>query len=139
MTEHVEPTAPLPRGWTPARVVRALRRFVLVAAALGAYYLFSRYTLFDLPERGCSPLWNMAPGDRLVLDTWEREPAVGDGVVVRDADGFLQLGRVLAAPPGTDASALWIGYDDPNCPGYDSSVSGAIPTDAVIGRILLAL
>lgn len=128
-----------PSGNPQGRLLRTLRRVVLAVAFLGAYYLFSRYTLFDLPTEGCSPLWNVAPGDRLVLDTWEREPSVGDGVVVRAADGSLHLGRVLAAPAGTDTGALWIGYDDANCPGYDSSLSGAIPAEDVVGRILLVL
>lgn|GEM_PF-6138006 len=132
-------TGPTRRALTPAKLVRGARRVALVGALLGAFYLFSRYSLLDLPERGCSPLWNVAPGDRLVLDTWERDPAPGDGVVVRDADGALQLGRVLEPPTGTTDGALWIGYDDPNCPGYDSAVSGAIARDDVVGRILLVL
>lgn len=137
-TNEDRPTEPAPR-WTQARIVRSLRRLVFVAAAAGAYYLVSRYALFTLPDRGCSPLWNVAPGDRLLLDTWERAPVPGHGVLVRDADGALQLGRVVEPPPGTPDGALWIGYDDANCPGYDSSTSGAIPSEDVIGRILLAL
>lgn len=115
-----------------------VRRAGYVLAAVGVFYLWSRYDVYDVPEIACSPVVGVAPGARLLLDRWAKDAREEDVLLFRAADGALHLGRVEAAPQPIGDDVLWIGGDDPACPGYESSQSGTVPRERVVARVLLA-
>lgn len=133
------------RGWI------ARSRIVLYALLLAVVgYHAWRYELVRLPAEGCSPLGEFAPGTRLVIDRAGPTPTIGDAVLYRAPEGIL-LGRVSRSPadagegrarPGAGASspagtgsALWILKDRRDCPGSDSRQLGALPVEALLGRV----
>jgi len=122
----------------PEELTRRLRRIAYVLAGTGALYLFVRYDLFDVPEAGCSPVVGVAPGARLLLDGWATDARVDDVVLFRDAAGALHLGRIVEPGEPLGSDAVWIGGDDPDCPGYESAASGAVPRSAILARVLVA-
>lgn len=120
-------------------VLRRLRVVVYAIAAAAIAVLVLRYETLRLPERGCSPLQEFAPGTRLLLDRW-RSPGPGDAVLFRANDELL-LGRLLPAPrlpaerpagwAPLDEDHVWIVADAPDCPAVDSRTLGPIATDAI--------
>ncbi|QDU84965.1 hypothetical protein Pla163_20850 [Planctomycetes bacterium Pla163] len=126
---------------SPARILRVVRRGVLITAFAGAAYLLSRFTTFDMPETGCSPIWRLAPGQRLLLDTAASHAGVGDVVIFRTGRETLAIGRIAGegVASGIGADELWIGTDDPSCPGWDSSVDGAVERADVVGKVLFGM
>jgi hypothetical protein len=122
----------------PEQLLRSLRRIAYVLAGTGTLYLFVRYDLFDVPEVGCSPVVGVAPGARLLLDSWAEDARVDDVVLFRDANGALHIGRIVEPGEALGPEAVWIGGDDPDCPGYESAASGAVPRGAIRARVLVA-
>jgi hypothetical protein len=115
-----------------------VRRAGYVLAAAGVVYLWSRYDVYDVPQIACSPVVGVAPGARLLLDRWAKDAREHDVLLFRDAAGALHLGRVEAAPGALSSGELWIGGDDPACPGFESSESGAVPRERIEARVLIA-
>jgi len=76
-------------------------------------------------------------GDQLLVDVRpvRRPPRIGDVVVVRLRDRPLSVKRVIRADGG---EGLWLEGDNP-FGSTDSRDLGAVPTDAVVGRVLLRL
>ncbi len=115
-----------------------VRRAGYVLAATGVVYLWARYDVYDVPEIACSPVVGVAPGARLVLDRWAKDVRSEDVLMFRDASGMLHLGRVEDAPQPLAPGEVWIGGDDPACPGYESADSGAVPKERIEARVLVA-
>ena len=123
------------------KLLRHLRRLSFLLVVLGAFYLYQRYDLHDLPEEGCSPVLRFSTGDRLLLD---RSPGAfhpGDAVLFSGPDGVLYLAAIDRTRPADAAPGaveeLWLETDDPDCPGADSDDFGWIPVADVRARILL--
>jgi len=129
----------------PGRLLRWARLATLVGALAGALYVARRLDLVVLPPEGCSPLVEVAPGSRLVVDTRPRPAWPGDLLLFRDpVEGTTLLGKVAAAPPSAldhhgaalEAGGLWLVADRPGCPARDSRTLGPIAPEAVRGRVL---
>lgn len=123
---------------SPQRVRRIARLLTLAGFLVGIAYLYGRYDLMTLPSAGCSPLYNLDPGDRLLLDRRPPQLAPGHSVLFADPDGRLLLGQVSDAV-AVSAQELWILTQDPNCPGADSRQFGPVPKDRVRARVLFPL
>ena len=121
--------------------------YVLVVVAVGG--LVWRFDVVGLPSEGCSPLFDLDPGDRLLVDVRPPKIARDDAVLFQEpgAAGELLLGRVGDAPADVSpaqasalaAGALWIVHERPECPGRDSRTFGPLPADAVAGRVVMVL
>jgi len=130
---------------TQTRLRRLLVRsrvFVYVGLVLVVAYHAWRYDLVSLPAGGTSPLTDVPPGARLIVDLHFGALATGDAVLYRDGESLL-LGRVEAPPPSAPEhvheacaeGALWILKDRPQVPGNDSTRLGPIPRADVGGRV----
>lgn len=122
----------------PAQVRRVFRVISVGGALLGLAWIYGRFDLLTLPSEGCTPLYDLEPGDRVLVDRRPAQLAVGHGVLFSSGDGRLLLGRVSDAA-AVAAGEYWIETDDPACPGDDSRALGPIPRDRVRGRILFPL
>ena len=145
------PDRPAHRGLArQRRLTRWIARTRIVAyvviAVLVAYHVW-RYDLTQMPPDGISPLEDVPPGARLVVDTHSSALARGDAVLYRAQDGTLLLGRVDALPPSAprevweqcENGSHWIRKDRPDLPGPDSLLLGPIDPEAIEGRIALVL
>ena len=65
---------------TPKQLQRLLSRATLILAALGGGYLWMRYEVLTLPESGCSPLAQVAPGSLMWIDLAPSALRAGDAV-----------------------------------------------------------
>ncbi len=122
----------------PAQVRRFLRVVSLGGALLGLAWIYGRFDLLTLPSEGCTPLFDLDPGDRVLIDRRPKRLNAGHGVLFSSGDGRLLLGRV-SAEVAVPADELWIETDDPACPGDDSRSLGPIPREQVRGRVLFPL
>ena len=122
----------------PAQVRRTLRVISIGGALLGLAWIYGRFDLLTLPTEGCTPLFDLEPGDRVLVDRRPQQLSIGHGVLFSDGDGRLLLGRVSDDVAVADGE-LWILTDDPACPGDDSRQLGPVPADRVRGRILFPL
>jgi hypothetical protein len=122
------------------RIQQWARRSILLLSLLGTLYLFLRFDLRTIPREGCSPLLRFVPGDRLIVDGWDRRPKVGEAVLFRPGDehGTL-LGRIDARRESErgEGAEYWVIGDRPDCPTPDSRVLCWIPQRAVTARILM--
>ena len=126
------------------RVLARVRIALYVVLALVIGYCMWRFDVASLPAEGCSPLFDVQPGDRIVLDRHPGELKAGDAVLFRAPDGELYLGRVDAPPPSApadvwqavEAGALWIVKEVRDCPGAESPVLGPIARESVAGRVV---
>lgn len=129
------------------RALRRARLAIYLGVVLVVAYHVWRYDLTQLPAGGVSPLEDVPPGSRLVVDLFPRALVAGDAVLYRDSGGQLLLGRVSAPPDSAPASvldacergALWVRKDRPEVPGADSLLLGPLERSAIVGRIALAL
>lgn len=123
----------------PRRLIPHLRYASLALACIGVAYMVMRYSRFELPEAGCSPLLRFTPGEALLVD--HRPPLLtpGDAVFFRGPDARLYLG-LIARTRGSAGSdlELWIETDDPDCPGTDSDDLGWVAASDVEARVMLA-
>jgi len=125
-------------------VLGRVRLVIYGVLALGVGYGLWRFDVGSLPDVGCSPLYDIQPGDRLLIDRFPGTLREGDAVMFRDPAGELFLGRVGTPPPSAPpevwaactAGALWIVKDQRDCPGADSPVLGPIARDDVAGRVV---
>ena len=133
---------------TPRRRFLVLfRRTSLGLALVGLLWLVWRFDLITLPGEARSPLVEVPPGAKLLVDRRPRPAEVGDVLFFRSADGALLLGRVVEPPPGLTAEAeaalaagaWWIEGDAPGLPLVDSRLLGPIPAERIEGRMLLYL
>lgn len=122
----------------PTHIRRILRLGSLGGALLGLAWIYGRFDLVTLPSEGCTPLFDLEPGDRVLVDRCPPNLATGHGVLFSDGGGRLLLGRISRAA-AVAAGELWILTDDPSCPGDDSRQLGPVPVDRVRGRILFPL
>lgn len=120
---------------TPKRLQRLFSRATLVLAALGGGYLWMRYEVMTLPEEGCSPLAQVAPGSFMWIDLAPRELRPGDAVFFELADGRLALAQVERA----EGEAFWLITDVANCPAESSLTQGLIAAERIHGRLIMAL
>ena len=123
----------------PRSLNRHLRYACLALAGIGVAYLFVRYSRFELPEEGCSPLLRFSPGEALLVD--HRPPLLspGDAVFFRAPDGQLYLGLIARTRESASADLeLWLETDAPDCPGTDSDDLGWIAASEVNARVMLA-
>jgi hypothetical protein len=115
--------------------------YVVLLVLIG-YHLW-RYDLVRLPPTGCSPLADLDPGTRMIVDLHPGELSAGDAVLYADGAGTLLLGRVGTPPPSAPAAvwaacragARWIVKEVEACPGDDSTRLGPLPREAIHGRI----
>ena len=140
---------------TPARWLVRVRRATLLLAFLAGLYVYLRIELMTLPAAGCSPLYGVDPGDRMVLDRRPGQIGPGDAILFEGPDGRLHLARVVDAPtpagapgPGDGAAsppadlepgALWAVVERADCPGLDSTQLGPIARAQVRAEVLLFL
>ena len=129
------------------RHLALFRRFCLAVSVGGLLWLVWRFDLVSLPAAGNSPLVEIPPGARLLVDRHPRPFEVGDVLFFRGTDGALLMGRVVEPPPGLtaeaelalEAGAWWIEGDTPSLPLVDSRLLGPIPPERIEGRMLLFL
>jgi len=125
-------------------VLGRVRLVVYGVLVLGVAYFLWRYDVGSLPAEGCSPLIDLQPGDRILID---RHPGVlneGDAVLFRDPKGELYLGRAGTPPASAPeetwaacaAGALWIEKERRDCPGPDSVLLGPLAREQVVGRVV---
>jgi hypothetical protein len=125
-------------------VLGRVRIVIYSVLALGVAYGLWRFDVGSLPTEGCSPLYDIQPGDRLLIDRRPGTLREGDAVMFRDPAGELLLGRVGTPPASAPreiweacaAGALWIVKEQRDCPGGESAVLGPIARDAVAGRVV---
>lgn len=126
------------------RVLVRVRIGLYVVLALVIAYCVWRFDVASLPAEGCSPLFDLEPGDRIVVDRRPGTLKAGDAVLFRAPDGELYLGRVstppLSAPADVwaacEAGALWVVKEKRDCPGAESAVVGPIARADVSGRVV---
>ncbi|MEM7309745.1 MAG: hypothetical protein AAF682_23925 [Planctomycetota bacterium] len=134
---------------TPRRnlILRRARIGLYVVAAAAVLYLSLRFDVTGLPTEGCTPVRDIPPGSRLVVDLHASTLFEGDAVLFRAADDELLLGLVGVLPPTAPetfaervgAGELWIVADNESCPARDSRALGPIPRDRVVGKVFLSL
>ena len=122
----------------PTHIRRILRLVSLGGALLGLAWIYGRFDLVALPSEGCTPLFDLEPGDRVLVDRRPPNLATGHSVLFSDDRDRLLLGRISGAV-AVAAGELWILTEDPLCPGDDSRQLGPVPVDRVRGRILFPL
>ena len=126
------------------RVLARVRIGLYAVLALVIAYCVWRFDVASLPAEGCSPLYDVEPGDRIVVDRHPGELHAGDAVLFRAPDGELYLGRVDTPPPSApeavwtavEGGALWIVKERRDCPGAESPVLGPFARAAVAGRVV---
>ena len=114
---------------------KLIRRYTLLAAAVGLVYLATRFSFTQLAPERCSPLTGFAPGDRLVIDGRPRAVSEGDAVLVMTQGGTRHLCRIERVRE--EDGHLWCSYDNGDCPGFSSETAGWVDPRAVTGRVLL--
>lgn len=138
--------SPRPRR-SSATLLMWVRRALLVYAIGGAFYLQWRFDLRTLPADGISPLHDFSPGSRLLIDTRERSPRIGEAVLFRDDQGRILLAR-SEVPPDVDAKLAagwasegkyWLSIDNAALDLPDSSDMGPIGGERIVGRVVCAL
>ncbi|HED65824.1 MAG TPA: hypothetical protein ENJ09_09750 [Planctomycetes bacterium] len=137
-------------GLRPARIARLLARarIVLYVGLVGFVLYFQwRYDLTRLPPGGVSPLTDIQPGHRLVVDMHFRAPEPGAAVLYRGRGERLLLGRV-SDPPESLApeeaarcrdDARWIVKEVAEAAGEDSMLLGPISLERIVGRVVIVL
>ncbi len=120
---------------TPKQLQRVLSRATLILAALGGGYLWMRYELMTLPESGCSPLAQVAPGSLMWIDLSPGALRPGDAVFFELADGRLALAQIERE----EAGGFWLVTDMSDCPAESSLTQGLISPDRIHGRLIMAL
>jgi nickel-type superoxide dismutase maturation protease len=94
-----------------------------------------RLPWFRATVEGLSMIPVLAPGER-VLVRRTRELAPGDVVVARDPEGRLVVKRLIRAETTTDGELGWWIEGDNAEASTDSRAYGAIPTTAMLGRVV---
>ena len=120
---------------TPKQLQRLLSRATLILAALGGGYLWMRYEVLTLPESGCSPLAQVAPGSLMWIDLAPSALRAGDAVFFELADGRLALAQIERE----EAGGFWLVTDMPECPAESSLTQGLVPAERIHGRLIMAL
>ncbi|MHC4262602.1 MAG: hypothetical protein ACYSWX_08785 [Planctomycetota bacterium] len=132
---------------SPRRWSRTAGRITTALALFGGVYLYLRIEVMTLPVAGCSPLFGIDPGQRLLLDRKPANLAQGDMVLFTDPSGALHMAR-LAPPPldlapearaELDAGALWLHVEREDCPAPDSRSLGPVTRSAIEAKIVTAL
>ncbi len=118
----------------PRKLQRVLSRGTLLLAALGGMYLWTRYEVMTLPEGGCSPLTQLAPGSFMWIDLRPVEIGVGDVLFFDVPGGRLGIGLVERV----EGARYWVVTDVVDCPGESSETLGWIGGERVHGRLILA-
>ncbi|MEO0652715.1 MAG: hypothetical protein AAFZ65_18725 [Planctomycetota bacterium] len=129
---------------SPSTWLRRCRRATLLLALLGGLYVYLRIELMTLPIDGCSPLFGVDPGDRMLLDRRATDVDRNDAVLFEGPEGRMHLGRVVDAPADLsaearaqlDAGALWVVVEQPDCPGLDSTSIGPVERERVRAEVL---
>ena len=94
-----------------------------------------RLPWFRATVEGLSMIPVLAPGER-VLVRRTRELAPGHVVVARDPDGRFVVKRLIRAETTTDGEPGWWIEGDNAAASTDSRAYGAIPTAAILGRVV---
>lgn len=118
------------------KALKLIRRYTLLAAAVGLVYIVTRFEFTQLSAERCSPLTRFAPGDRLVVDGRPGSVSQGDAVLVMTQSGTKHLCRVERVR--AEDGHLWCHGDNKECPGFSSESAGWIDPRAVTGRVLMS-
>jgi len=124
--------------YAPALELALLFGFLLVVIYLSTEYLARPWVV-----HGSSMEPTFAAGDRVIVDLWtyrHRPPRPGEIVLVGGArpDSPTIVKRVSVPPTGAlrDGRSLWVLGDNPAV-SADSRQLGGIPTERVVGRVVL--